>query len=513
MLLISCASSDHDALQTLRTALKPACASQNVRVCDTFSLLAGADVQKEMERFLQQARIILLVLTPDYLASEPCAKEWQAALKQRQERATIVIPIRWRAVAEASLPSELAGLQSLPRGNQNIRGARYQAQALSEVVDEIARHLVMTQAIADSRPGKLSPLPTQFEECGAGNSASSGPSKPPGLAYDPRYYVRRGDHESLARQMLEPSAGAVVLQSPEWCGKTWMLEHLLSTCNQQDVLIHLDAKELSQSTVTSDLNSFLRELSCQIYEDCPTDMKGSSGVNALLEAAFTRSPNAMINMRWFMEQNILSNLKSRRLILAIDSVDVFVKQPWCDEFFSMLRSWQLRTQPIWSGIRFLFTMSTAPNLLVKDIHQSPFNGASKILLSDFTTSQIGQIATLHGLHCSESEANKLLLEIGGHPYLLALTCYHARRAGLSLADWLPDSGPVFAPFLARANRGLHADPKLYAAFEQAVRHPKRRIDFHLFDRLCSAGYICKSEDGDTYSLRFPIYRRLLKPVL
>lgn len=365
---------------------------------------------------------------------------------------------------------------------------------------DIAELLVAGTADADRLT--LRSVPPQREDSEA--------SRPPGLAYDLRYYVGRSDHESLARQMLQARAGAVVLRSPEWCGKTWLLEHLLSSLTSDDILIRIDAKELSQSSVISKLPNFLREFSRQILDGFPVGLQGGHDIDEVVNRAIQKSPNLISNMRWFMEQHILSKLGSRRMILAMDSVDIFITQPWCDEFFSMLRSWQLRVQPLWSGLRFLFTMSTAPNLLVKDIHQSPFNGASKIILSDFTATQIAALAQLYGLSCTDKEANLLLSEIGGHPYLLALACYHARHAGLSLGSWLPGSGPVFGPFLARAKRLLHADAGLYSAFKQAVLYPDRDVPFEHFDRLNTAGFVCKNEESENLMLRFPIYRQLLK---
>lgn len=163
MLFISCAHSDYEAAQALRTALTPACARHKVEICDALSLLAGADVLKEMQRLVQKAQIILVVLTPDYLVSEAHTKEWKLALQQKQQRGSILIPIRWKPVAESALPPELAGIQSLPRGHQYVCGAENRDQLLSGITDEVARYLI----VAPPATGRAAWPPAELPELSA----------------------------------------------------------------------------------------------------------------------------------------------------------------------------------------------------------------------------------------------------------------------------------------------------------------------------------------------------------
>src|SRR5437762_3131553 len=75
----------------------------------------GSISSKEIDIHLQSARIILLLISPDFIASDYCyGIEVQEALKKHQTGHTHVIPVILRPCAWEETP--LGKLQALPRG-------------------------------------------------------------------------------------------------------------------------------------------------------------------------------------------------------------------------------------------------------------------------------------------------------------------------------------------------------------------------------------------------------------
>src|ERR1700686_57239 len=53
----------------------------------------GTDVALEVESHRQRANVILLLLSPDYMASDDCYAEMQWALERKQANRLLVVPI------------------------------------------------------------------------------------------------------------------------------------------------------------------------------------------------------------------------------------------------------------------------------------------------------------------------------------------------------------------------------------------------------------------------------------
>src|SRR6266542_1781426 len=80
---------------------------------------AGAEWRDEIDRHLEQAGIILLLVSPDFIASEYCYDiETKRALERHAAGEAVVIPVVLRPVDWLNTP--LAELQSLPRDNRAV---------------------------------------------------------------------------------------------------------------------------------------------------------------------------------------------------------------------------------------------------------------------------------------------------------------------------------------------------------------------------------------------------------
>ncbi len=97
---------------------------------------AGAEWRGEIDRHLEQAGIILLLVSPDFIASDYCyGIETKRALARHAAGEAVVIPIVLRPVDWLKTP--LAELQSLPRDNRAVESSHWKNR--DEAFVEVAR--------------------------------------------------------------------------------------------------------------------------------------------------------------------------------------------------------------------------------------------------------------------------------------------------------------------------------------------------------------------------------------
>ncbi|MBX5449140.1 trypsin-like peptidase domain-containing protein [Thermogemmatispora sp.] len=95
-------------------------------------LSAGRE-QSESQRWLEQADIILLLISPDYIADEQCYnEEMQRAMQRHEDGTARVIPIRLRPT-EGLANSPFGKLQALPLEGPAITERKNRDQAFAEI--------------------------------------------------------------------------------------------------------------------------------------------------------------------------------------------------------------------------------------------------------------------------------------------------------------------------------------------------------------------------------------------
>jgi F0F1-type ATP synthase assembly protein I len=105
--------------------------------------LAGSEREQEITDQIDQANMILLLLSPDLLASNDLYKEVRRALQRQQSGAAVVLPILLR-------PVELTGtafshLQMLPTNRQPVSTWDDKDEAFQHIVQEIRKRIASRQ--------------------------------------------------------------------------------------------------------------------------------------------------------------------------------------------------------------------------------------------------------------------------------------------------------------------------------------------------------------------------------
>lgn len=112
---------------------------------------AGATRQQEIDEHLNHADIILLLISPDFLASDYCYEyEMQRALERYRVEQTRVIPVILRPCDWQTAKG--GGLQALPRNGRPISTWEQADEALSEVAHDLR---LLIERLVGKYPGLL----------------------------------------------------------------------------------------------------------------------------------------------------------------------------------------------------------------------------------------------------------------------------------------------------------------------------------------------------------------------
>jgi hypothetical protein len=105
---------------------------------------AGEDVKQIADAHLQSAKVILLLVSPDYLASDDCYdRELQGAVERHEQRQARIVPILLRPCDYKRTP--FAHLRLAP-----ISGRKEDADPISSYSDKDTAYLQVQQAIAEA---------------------------------------------------------------------------------------------------------------------------------------------------------------------------------------------------------------------------------------------------------------------------------------------------------------------------------------------------------------------------
>src|SRR5947209_11294330 len=123
-------------MQGLKTHLMPLQRQGLITVWSDSDIHAGANWQEEIEKHLDTAQIILLLVSPDFIASEYCySKEMTRAMDRYKRNEARVIPIILRPTHWDGTP--FATIQALPKDAKPITKWNTEDDALYDVVESI----------------------------------------------------------------------------------------------------------------------------------------------------------------------------------------------------------------------------------------------------------------------------------------------------------------------------------------------------------------------------------------
>jgi CHASE2 domain-containing sensor protein len=135
---LSCSSEDEKLGSKLAEHLRALELYGVITVWQSCDICAGADRINEIEKHLNSARIILLLISSSFFASEEhCKLDMPRAMERHKAKEACVIPVLLRPCDWKN--SQFAGLQALPKNEEAITSWSNQDEAFKEVATEIRK--------------------------------------------------------------------------------------------------------------------------------------------------------------------------------------------------------------------------------------------------------------------------------------------------------------------------------------------------------------------------------------
>src|SRR5260370_6596699 len=135
-IFICYAHEDEALLNKLKMHLRPLQRQGLIEVWHDRDISAGTEWEQEIDKHLNSANIILLLISPDFINSDYCySKEMRYAIKRHNNGEAHVIPIILRPVHWLRTP--LSKLQALPTDGKPVKSWQDLDEAFYYVVEGI----------------------------------------------------------------------------------------------------------------------------------------------------------------------------------------------------------------------------------------------------------------------------------------------------------------------------------------------------------------------------------------
>jgi hypothetical protein len=297
------------------------------------------------------------------------------------------------------------------------------------------------------------------------------------LPLDSDLYLERPPNEENCRDdILQPGA-LIKIKAPKQMGKTSLMNWIVTHAREREYHTIKVNFGLADRNLFTDLDQVLRWV-CQ-------QVGNALGQADQLDAHWQHDCGSKVKCRSYFEECLLPEL-NEPLVLALDSLDLlFPHTEVFDDFSALLRTWYETarsgdaTSPLWQKLRLILVFSTEPYFhfnLPSNLEQSPLDGVgTEIKLPEFNADQVKALAVRYGLSGNILLVERLMMLVGGHPYLVRQAFHELQRSALTLEQLIqtaPTEAGIYRGHLRRHWSNLQQCPDVREAMRQVVRKTK-----------------------------------------
>jgi hypothetical protein len=285
------------------------------------------------------------------------------------------------------------------------------------------------------------------------------------VAANSPFYVERFNIESLCYDTIVKPSCLIRIKAPKLMGKTSLINRILADAAQENYQpVYLDLISVDRGILTN-LDKFLRWFCCMVGRQLNLKNK----LNDYWDLEILGSND---NCTVYFEEYLLREI-DYPVVLGLDDVDrIFPYTEVVEDFFGLLRSWHEKGKisQIWQQLRLVIAHSTEIYIPL-DMNQSPFNAGMPVELGEFNAQQIKDLACLYNLNWYDTQVEKLMKMVGGHPYLVRLAMYEVSAGNVTLEQLLQDApaeAGIYSNHLRRHLEVLQQFPELAQALKVVV---------------------------------------------
>lgn len=320
-------------------------------------------------------------------------------------------------------------------------------------------------------------------------------------------YVERPPIESRCYQEILQPGALIRIKAPRLMGKTSLMAKILSEARKHGYQTVPLSFQLADKAVFTNLDTFLRWF-------CESVGRKLQQLHQLDD--YWSTYGSKDKSTAYFEECLLAEIDSP-LVVSLDGVDrIFPYPDIADDFFSLLRAWYEYAKygdsgsELWKKLRVVLVHSKEVYTPL-DINQSPFNVGLNVELQEFSFQQVQDLVSRHaGLNWSNTQVEKLMDMVGGHPYLVKLALYHIQHQDITLEQLLQTAATeagIYGDHLRLHLWNLKQHPELAAAFSRVVTTPIQvDLDLESAFKLHSMGLVVHRYENQV-AVRCELYRR------
>jgi DNA-binding winged helix-turn-helix (wHTH) protein len=322
---------------------------------------------------------------------------------------------------------------------------------------------------------------------------------------DSRFYIERETDKEF-RSAVERRSSIVLVKGARQVGKTSLLARSLQGAREAGARVALtDFQQINASHLAS-VESLLRMLAKSLADQ----LELAASPDQIWDADLGPS----MNFTRYVRRQVLGESEAP-LVWGLDEVDRLFSCEFASEVFGLFRSWHnarsLDPRGPWPRLTLAMAYATEAHLFITDVHQSPFNVGTRLVLEDFTVEQMVELNRRYGSPLSDAELDHFFQLVGGHPYLARCGLHEMAAHGASYntleAQADHDEGP-FGDHLRRLLISLSQDAALCNVVRGVIEgHPCPTAES--FYRLRSAGVVTGDSARDA-KMRCQLYATYLK---
>jgi hypothetical protein len=349
---------------------------------DEDSIQLGEDLIFAIENGLRKSRHVLLVLSPEALASSWVALEFSASLHRDPKAAQrSIIPILRK---ECEIPLVLARLNYLDATSDDFDR---QANQLLKAIDKDA----VIPHPSEKTLIPISPVTSKKPEIGYPGGT---------LRPDASIYVERKSDKVL-QNALQKSGQVVVVWGPRQIGKSSSVLHAIN-----------QVRKLGISTSFIDFTGIGGENLAQLTYGMSFQIAKQTG--AVMPPAEEFLSSGFGHLKAF--GTLLSSIRTPTVIV-FDEIDYLQRINGLGDFFRFIRAFHGNQIIEQTPISFVISSFLSPREFITDIMTSPFNIGTQIKLSNFNRDEVNQLFATCQINLSSQDFDTLYNFIGGQPYL------------------------------------------------------------------------------------------------
>ncbi|QQE65979.1 hypothetical protein GFS31_26740 [Leptolyngbya sp. BL0902] len=287
------------------------------------------------------------------------------------------------------------------------------------------------------------------------------------LPFQSSWYVERPPLEEMAHRALQQSGSLLRIKGAWGMGKTSLIHRLLGQAQREGMPVALIDMRQADASAFESFDAFARWFCWAISQ--------KFNFNLNVDDYWFASAGSKLSCTTFIQDQVLSRL-AMPVVVAIDTLHHLAEYPTiASNFFAMLRSWyeQARSSPEWGQLRLVMAYAAELDLPLQT-HQSPFNVGLPLELPLLTRTQAEDLAQRHHLAnqgVSEDDINRLLIRVGGHPYLLQIAFYWLQSGHFTsqqLIDQAATDDGIYREYLHRLWAIFQQSPDLEKAWQQVI---------------------------------------------